>query len=200
MKKCFLTGLITLLPLAFTFWFVHLIFSLLTKPFTDLVKLIWPNAPQGMTPLLVIAFLFVLTLGIGFVARKFFFSHLLEWGDKILQSIPFVSKIYKTSKELIHSLFGENKSPFNQVVLVPFPYPGAYCIGLLTAPAPLGENKTSVFIPTVPNPATGYLVVSDRDQLIYLNISSEEAIKYVLSCGVIQPGSSQTGFIPTGEV
>jgi uncharacterized membrane protein len=171
----------------------------LTKPFTDFVRLVWTNAPKGVIPLLVLAFLFVLTLGIGFVARKFFFSHLLDWGDKILQSIPFVSKIYKTSKELIHSIFGEDKSPFNQVVLVPFPYAGAYCIGLVTAQAPTGENKTSVFIPTVPNPATGYLILSEKSNLIYLDISSEDAIKYVLSCGVIQPGSIQSGESQSGE-
>jgi len=191
MKKCFLTGLATLLPLAFTFWFVNLIFSLLTRPFADFVKLVWTGAPKGVIPLLVLVFLFALTFCIGVVARKFFFSHLLEWGDKILQSIPFVNKIYKTSKELIHSLFGEEASPFKQVVLVPFPYKGAYCLGLVTTAAPNGEEKTSVFIPTVPNPATGYLIISPRSELIYLDISSEEAIKYVLSCGVIQPGGER---------
>lgn len=192
MKKCFLTGLATLLPVAFTFWFIHLILALLTKPFTDFLTFVWGGSlpfTKGLSQVLVFVFLILAALVIGFVARRFFFSHLLQLGDRILHTIPFINKIYKTSKELVQSLFGETKTPFQQVVLLPFPYSGAYCIGLITAEAPNGDEKVSVFIPTVPNPATGYLVISPRSDLIFLKIPTEEAIKYVLSCGVIQPGS-----------
>lgn len=192
MKKCFLTGLATLLPVAFTFWFIHLILGLLTKPFTDFLTLVWGGhlpIPKGAVQILVLLFLILAALAIGFVTRRFFFSQLLRLGDQILHKIPFISKIYKTSKELVQSLFGENKTPFQQVVLVPFPYQGAYCIGLITADAPTSKGECTVFIPTVPNPTTGYLLISPREDLILLDIPTEEAIKYVLSCGVIQPGA-----------
>ncbi len=192
MKKCFITGLAALLPLAFTFWFIHLIVGLFTKPFTDGLRLIWGNSmpgAKGLSQILVVVFLFLAALLIGFVTRRFFFSQILYLADKFLHHIPFVNKIYKTSKELIHSLFGENKTPFRQVVLAPFPYPGAYCVGLVTADFFQGHDLVSVFIPTVPNPATGYIVILPRSELISIDISTEEAIKYVLSCGVIQPGA-----------
>lgn len=193
MKKCFLTGLVTLLPVAFTFWFVHLVLGLLTKPFTDILVIFWGESVPFATELsqiFVLVFLVLAALAIGFVTRRFFFDQILRWGDQLIHKIPFINKIYKTSKELIDSLFGETKTPFKQVVLIPFPYQGAYCVGLVTATAPNREDKLSVFIPTVPNPATGYIILSPKSELIFLDIPTEEAIKYVLSCGVIQPGSS----------
>lgn len=192
MKKCFLTGLVALLPIAFTFWFVNLVLGLLTRPFTDFIGLFGGDHlpfSKGLSQILVLVFLFFAALAIGFVTRRFFFDRLLRWGDQLIHAIPFINKIYKTSKELVTSLFGENKTPFKQVVLVPFPYKRAYCVGLVVADAPDKEDHLSVFIPTVPNPATGYLLVSPRSELIFLNLSTEEAFKYVLSCGVIQPGN-----------
>jgi uncharacterized membrane protein len=208
MKKYFFAGLVTLLPLAVTFWVIHFIVRFLTQPFQGVVVSFLNSFPgfAGHVPMgaariiseiliLIILFLFILVFG--FVARRYFFHQLLKFGDAILYKIPLVNKVYKTSKDIVQSLFNTSSKPFKQVVLLHFPYQGAYCLGLISSDAPatctdsLDSDMVSVFIPTTPNPTTGYLVMCRRTDLIYLKMKSEDAIKYVVSCAVIQPEMSQ---------
>jgi uncharacterized membrane protein len=114
-------------------------------------------------------------------------------GDRLLHKIPLINKVYKTSKEIVQSLLGTKKNAFKQAVMVPFPYKDAYCIGLISRNSPrtcseaLHDDMVSVFIPTAPNPTTGFLVLCKRSELIFLNMKSEDAIKYIVSCAVILP-------------
>jgi uncharacterized membrane protein len=199
MKKYFLTGLVTLLPLAVTIWFIRFVVEFLTNPFIDVtIAIIDHHLPTNFIrifaqlSILVSLFLFIFILG--FVARRFFFKSLLRLSDWILYQIPLVNKVYKTSKDIVKSLFSSTKGSFKQVVMVQFPYPGCYCIGLIAHDAPKacstnGDQKVSVFVPTTPNPTTGFLVMSHPADLIPLNMRSEDAIKYIVSCGVIAPES-----------
>ena len=200
MRKYFLTGLVTLLPLAVTIWVVHFFVNFLTKPFIGIVTLLTHRLPiaspqwiRTVSQLFILIGLFLLIWFLGFVARKFFFNQLIRLGDKILIKIPLVNKVYKTSKEIVKALFSPKEKAFQQVVMLPFPYQGCYCLGLIAREAPrtcsAAENDelVSVFIPTTPNPATGFLVMSHKSELIYLDMKTEEAIKYVVSCAVIQP-------------
>ena len=206
MKKYFLTGLVTLAPLALTLWVVQFVVNLLTRPFMGVMTSLLQQLPseyyktiqrdhllQTLCQILVLISLFLTVLFLGFVARKYFFKHLISTGDVILHKIPLVNKVYKTSKEIVQALFNSNTNSFKQVVMLPFPNQGCYCIGLIARTAPQtcshsqGEEMVSVFIPTTPNPATGFLVMSRKSQLIYLSMKSEDAIKYVVSCAVIQP-------------
>ncbi len=204
MKKYFLAGLVTLLPLAVTFWVIAFVVRFLTKPFEDLVVSLlntfpgFAKIPKGTAHLideiLILVFLFLFTLFLGFIARRFFFNRLIKFGDAILYKIPLVNKVYKTSKDIVRSLFSTQKQSFKQVVLLKFPYGGAYCLGLIASDAPKtcsgsmqSDELVSVFIPTTPNPTTGYLVLCNKSDLTYLKMKTEEAIKYVVSCAVIQP-------------
>ncbi len=204
MKKYFLTGLVTLLPLTVTIWVVHFFVNFLTKPFINLVSPLTDRLPiaspqiiRTISQVLILIALVALTWFIGFVARRFFFTHIIRLGDRILIKIPLVNKVYKTSKDIVKSLFGSKEKSFKQVVLLSFPYKGAYCIGLIAKDAPPTCSKArqnelvSVFIPTTPNPSTGYLTMCQRSDLIYLDMKTEEAIKYVVSCAVIQPEARQ---------
>lgn len=206
MKKYFLTGLVTLLPLAVTIWVVHFVVHFLTKPFVGIVKALANYLPIGsfgiitkehfiqtLSPIVVLVVIFLIMLFLGFVARQFFFWQMIRLGDRMMGSIPLVNKVYKTSKEIVKALFGSKAHSFKQVVMLPFPYHGCYCIGLIARDAPQVCSKAehdeliSVFIPTTPNPTTGFLVMCHKAELIYLDMKSEEAIKYIVSCGVIQP-------------
>jgi uncharacterized membrane protein len=201
MKKYFITGLVTLLPVAVTIWIVHFLIDHLTKPFLGLVMILTDRLPiassqliRTLSQLLILLSLFFLILFLGFTARRFFFNQILRLGDTFLDRIPLVNKVYKTSKEIVKSIFATEQRSFTQVVMIPFPYPGSYCIGLIAKKAPQACSEAehhelvSVFIPTTPNPSTGYLVMCQKSEMIYLNMKTEEAIKYVVSCGVIQPG------------
>lgn len=202
MKKYFITGLVTLLPLAVTIWVVHFFVDFLTKPFIGIVILLTDRLPiaspqliRTISQIFILVSLFLIVWFLGFVARKFFFNQMIQLGDRLLNKIPLVNTVYKTSKEIVKSLFGSEVKSLQQAVLIPFPYQGSYCVGLIARQAPNtcseagNETLISVFIPTCPNPATGFLVMCRKSELIYLSISTEEAIKYVVSCAVIQPGA-----------
>jgi len=205
MKKYFLTGLVTLLPLAITAWIAIIVVNFLTKPFMGIVETLLINIPilsvyvpepviQTISELFILIVLFLFTLFLGFVARRIFFYQLIRLGDKLLHKIPLVNKVYKTSKDIFSSFFNADKQSFQQVVMLPFPRKGCYCLGLISNEAPSTckdakkEEMVTVFIPTSPNPTSGYLILTKKSDLIFLKMKSEEAIKYVVSCAVIQPG------------
>jgi uncharacterized membrane protein len=207
MKKYFLTGLVMLLPLAVTIWVVTFVVRLLTKPFiglvTDLMRRLPHYGPlateQGirtLSEILILISLFLITLLLGLVARRFFFRSLLKIGDRLLNRIPLVSTVYKTSKEIIAALFAAKGQSFKQVVLIPFPYEGCYCLGLISGQSPrscaTSTEMISIFIPTTPNPMSGFLTMVPKENLIYLEMKSEDAIKYIISCAVIQPEPPRT--------
>ena len=204
MRKYFVTGLVTLLPLAITIWVVRFVVNFLTKPFIGMVTglthrlLLSPHLTRLLSQLVILLGLFLLMLFLGIVARKFFFGQMIRLGDRLLHRIPLVNRVYKTSKELVKSLFGANQKALKQVVMLPFPYPGCYVLGLVAKESPHTCSKSqkepllSVFIPTTPNPSSGFLVLSHQKDLIYMDMKVEEALKYVVSCAVIQPQERRT--------
>ena len=120
----------------------------------------------------------------------FFFGQL---SDKILNKIPLINKVYKTTQDIVKTLFITDKNSFKQVVMVPFPYKGTYSIGLVSRDSPetarqsVNKDLVSVFVPTTPNPTTGFLLLFKREDLILLDMKTEDAVKYIVSCGVILP-------------
>lgn len=147
-----------------------------------------------MSQLIILLGLALLILCLGIVAQWFFFHGLLSAGDRLLSKIPIVKKIYKVAKDLIQSLFMSDSSSFQQVVMAPFPYQGSYVLGLVAARAPetcsdaSGEEEMiSIFLPTAPNPSTGFLIMRPKSELIFLEMHSKDALKYIISCGVVPP-------------
>lgn len=137
--------------------------------------------------IIILISLFLFTLLLGWIARWFFIKSFFNLGDKILQKIPIVNKVYKTSKDIINSLFITDKNSFKQVVLTPFPDEDSYAIGLVSKKSPCSEDSLSVFVPTTPNPTSGFLLIYKKKDLIFLDMKTEEAIKYIISCGAIIP-------------
>ncbi|MBF8263285.1 MAG: hypothetical protein HW387_950 [Parachlamydiales bacterium] len=201
MKKYFITGLVTLLPFAVTVMSVIFVVNLLTQPFMGIVTHPLSLLPIGseklirtISQLLILVFLFFFTLGIGMVAQRFFFKALMKLGDRIVSKIPIVRKVYKTTKEIFQTLFASDKKSFEQVVMFPFPRKGSYVLGLISRNAPetcskAGSNPDmiTIFVPATPNPTSGFLIMRPRQDLIYLDMRSEDALKYVVSCGVVPP-------------
>lgn len=203
MKKYFLTGLVTLLPLAITVWVVHFVVNFLTTPFLGLLTAGARHLPpearhivHSLSQVIILLAIFFFTLILGFLARKFFFTSLIRLGDRLLARIPLFNKLYHTTKEITKALFGSSEKSFQQVVLLTFPNPNCYCLGLVAKQAPATcsqAEKTdlvSIFVPTTPNPTTGFLVMRNPKELIHLDMKADEAIKYVVSCAVIQPGKT----------
>ncbi len=205
MKKYILTGLATLLPVAVTLYVVAFVVRLLTQPFMGVVTRFLKSSNlhtpfnseteiRALAQVVILITLFLFIILLGSIARWFFVKSLIKLSDKIMQKIPIVNKVYKTTKEITHILFASNKNTFKQVVMIHFPDQESYCLGLVAREAPescsvAGSDMVSVFLPTTPNPMTGFMTLSPKKDLIYLDMKSEDAIKYVVSCGVVQPGT-----------
>jgi len=200
MRKYFGTGLVVLLPLALTFWIVSFIISILTTPFIGVAEALLravglnnvgflflspDQVLQHASTLLVLIFLFLVIVGIGAIGRHFFFKFLMKIGDRLLHKIPVISTVYKTSQELIQTILTTSNKSFKQVVLVPFPTAKSSAIGLVTRDDANEENRISVFVPTTPNPTSGFLIMFDRNEVVPLDMKVEEALRYVISCGVL---------------
>jgi uncharacterized membrane protein len=208
MKKYFITGLVLLLPLALTLAIVVFIFNLLTVPFLGIVRAVFDHyhlLEEGflllndmqiqnlVAKLLILVSLFLIVMLLGFIARWFFFKAFIKVAEYVVKRIPLVSSIYKTCQEVIKTIFTSKTKSFKQVVLVRFPHPNTYSIGLITREeipslAPTTHaDAVAVFVPTTPNPTSGFLVMFKPEDLIYLNMKVEDAFKYIISCGVISP-------------
>lgn len=212
LKRYFLMGVVTLLPLAVTLSTVVFAIDFLTHPFLGAVSSafgkmglsqldIWFfNSQQllryGSQFVILIALAFF-TLSLGFFTQWVFTNALLGIASQIIHRIPIVSAIYKTTQEIIKTLLVSNVDSFQQVVMVPFPGHQAYAVGLVAREAPpicsrgAQTNLVSVLVPTTPNPTTGFLVMYPQKDLIYLDIKPKEALKYIISCGVIIPGEDR---------
>ena len=200
MKKHFITGLVILLPLAVTIVLVAFIINILTQPFVGLIEQFlvgwkWYDQYRSAVHIILQIFLlfalFLFTVLLGFLARIVVFKSLLSVYDYILHRIPIIKTVYKATQQVIKTIFGSSSRSFKQVVMVPFPTQGAYCIGLVSSPSPtlctktVGTQLITVFVPTTPNPTSGFLMMYRENEVIYLDMKIEEAFKYIISCGVI---------------
>jgi len=206
MKKYFVTGLVILLPLALTIAIVFWVFNLLTEPFVDAMKVIFTHydllqngflflkasqIQQILSKIIILILLFSFTVFLGVLTRLFFFSYLMNTWNYLIDRIPLIRSIYKTCQDVINTIFTSNNNSFKQVVMVPFPNANTFAIGLVTRddlPSfKEGDDRRNiaVFVPTTPNPTSGFLVIFKEDDLIYLDMPIESAFKYIISCGVI---------------
>ena len=205
MKKYVMTGLVMLLPLALTLWIISSLIHWLTEPFVGIAERILSavgligtpilfisaeNVLLGLSQLLVLAALLSFIILIGAIGRHFFFRYLIRLSDAVLHKIPVISSVYKTSQELIQTLLTTDNRAFKQVVLVPFPNADCLSIGLVTREGPAAPHLIPVFVPTTPNPTSGYLIMFDRSKVTPLDMTVEEAFRYIISCGVLITNTS----------
>lgn len=207
-KKNLITGLVILLPIAVTIALLSFLINLFTAPFVDLVSsfltkfqisssgflfLSSQEVIRYISKLLVLCLLFFITVLLGMLTRWFVIHSLLSLTDKILKKIPVINTVYKASQEITKTFFKNDQTSFKQVVMVPFPRKETYALGLVSKESPgscselVGSQLISVLVPTTPNPTSGFLLMVDQKDLIYLDMKPEDAIKYVISVGVLTP-------------
>jgi uncharacterized membrane protein len=197
LKKYFITGLLIWIPLVITLWVLKLIVDTL-----DQSLLLLPEALRtenwlgihipGLGAILTIAIVFAT----GVFARNFFGAQLVELWHDILHRIPVVNSIYSSVKQISDTLFSSSGQAFRKALLVQWPHPGTWTIAFLTG-APGGEvaghvpaDCLSVYVPTTPNPTGGYFVIVQRKDAIELDMTVDQALKYVISMGVVPPLSA----------
>lgn len=196
-RRWLLAGLLVLVPLAVTVWLLNWIIGTLDQTLQILPgdwhpdKLLGVHIP-GFGVLLALA----IVLSIGAIASNFFGRKLVSWWDALLSRIPIVRSIYSSVKQVSDTLFSENGNAFRKALLVQWPREGVWTIGFQTG-MPGGDvanhlqgEYLSVYVPTTPNPTGGYFVMLKKTDCIELKMSVDEALTYVISMGVVVPGSA----------
>lgn len=196
-RRWLLAGLLVLVPLAVTVWLLNWIIGTLDQTLQILPgdwhpdKLLGVHIP-GFGVLLALA----IVLSIGAIASNFFGRKLVSWWDALLSRIPIVRSIYSSVKQVSDTLFSENGNAFRKALLVQWPREGVWTIGFQTG-MPGGDvanhlqgEYLSVYVPTTPNPTGGYFVMLKKIDCIELKMSVDEALTYVISMGVVVPGSA----------
>lgn len=207
-KTIFLAGLLFIVPIGFTVFILSFLFTKLDSLFTPLLSRIliyFGYAGYVNYHLPGLGFVLALTIIflVGLLTKNFIGKRLVLLGEKIVEKIPFVSSLYTGAKQVIEAVATSRKGAFRQVVLVEYPRKGIYCIGLITCEA-RGEiqDKTerdivNVFLPTTPNPTSGYLLFFPREDIMYLNMTVDDALKLVVSGGIVAPNNySKTAALP----
>lgn len=214
MKKSFTSGLIILLPIVLTVMIVNFFVNLLTQPFLQLTNHFLEELIAFPQPLILFhqstlitlssKILILLIIGgfiilIGLFGELFLINLFFRFSHFLLTNLPIVNKVYQICQEVVSSLFSSTSKQFSLVVLAPFPQSQSFCIGLvanemINLEKSLNQSETliSVFIPGTPNPTVGYLLMYKREELIFLNMSVEEAMKFIVSCGIVMPIQKQS--------
>ena len=200
MRKYFITGLLVLVPLVITLWVLNIIIGtldqslLLLPPQWRPELLLGFNLP-GVGTVLTLLIIFIT----GVVTRNFVGNRLVKLWELLLQRIPVVSSIYSSVKQVSDTLFSSSGNAFRKALLVQYPREGIWTIAFQTG-VPGGDVKNhlagdyvSVYVPTTPNPTSGFFLMLRREDTIELDMSVDEALKYIVSMGVVAPPA------PTGK-
>jgi len=201
-KKYLITGLLVWLPLTVTIWVLQAVLGVLDGVFGAVLsasQALLPNAAHApieslrRVPGLGLVVLVAALLLTGAFAANMFGQWWLRQGNRLLNKIPIVKSIYNSVKQVSDTLFSSSGQAFREAVLVQYPRPGAWTIAFVTGRPSgevaqhIGSEHVSVYVPTTPNPTSGFFLMLPRAEVLKLRMSVDEALKYVISMGVVGP-------------
>jgi uncharacterized membrane protein len=207
-KKYFITGLLIWIPVVITAWVLNLLVStmdqtLLLLPEQWQTKQLLGVHIPGMGVIITLIVVFVT----GLLAANFIGRRVVSVWDGILTRIPVVKSIYGGVKQVSDTLFSSTGQAFRKALLVQYPREGAWTVAFLTG-TPGGDvvnhlhgEYVSVYVPTTPNPTSGFFLIFRRSDVIELDMSVDDALKYIVSMGVVPPGSGKrkVASLPLGQ-
>ena len=197
LRNIFLTGFLITLPIAITIFILTFLFKsldTLSPVFTHWLILLGAPIPEGYRiPFLGVVMTFVIVFLVGAVTTNIFGKKILHLWEKFIERIPFVRRIYKGTKQVVSSFATMDTKSFTKVVLIEFPRKGAHAIGFVTGKTRgeikhiTSDNHLKIFVPTTPNPTSGFIIFAEPTEFIELDMSIEEGIKFVISGGIVSP-------------
>ncbi|MDO8777526.1 MAG: DUF502 domain-containing protein [Burkholderiaceae bacterium] len=202
MKKYILTGLLVWLPLTITIWVLMHVLGVLDGVFAGLVIAAQTVLPESLRPgleslrsipgLSAIVMVLVL-LFTGLAVTNFAGQWIVDQSNRLFSNIPIVKSIYTSVKQVSDTLFSSSGQAFRHAVLVQYPRAGSWTIGFVTG-SPSGEvaqhlsaDHITLYVPTTPNPTSGFMLIVPRSDVVELKMSVDEALKYIISMGVVAP-------------
>ena len=194
MRKYLVAGLLVWIPLVITGWVLKLLVDTMDQTLLLLPPHLQTEALFGFhVPGMGVILTLLIVLGTGMLAANFFGKKLLAWGDAILQRIPIVRSLYGGVKQISDTLFSSDGKAFRRAVLVRYPQRDTWTVALLTGEPHhevsdhLGFENYAVFVPTTPNITAGFFLIVPRKDVIPLEMSVDQALKYIISMGVAEP-------------
>ena len=198
LRRYFVTGLIVITPVGATWLVLQWIFRRLDSILGGPLAAILPVRIPGLGLLLLL----VLIMIVGWLAYQTAGRQLIHWWDALLVRFPLTARIYRASSQIVQTLMGSQQRVVRQVVLVPFPMPGSWAVAFVTneqTVAELGADEyVNVFLPTTPNPTSGYMLIVRKDQIRDAGLSVEEAMKLIISGGAVQHHETEPAARPAG--
>jgi uncharacterized membrane protein len=195
-RNAFLSGLLLLAPLAVTlmvfFWLIEAVGGRVRPLYDHLLPESLAGIPY-MWDILATGIVFILITGLGFLSRYFLGKYLLGVGERFLETIPGVNSVYGSVKQIVQTFSSQNRNLFTKVVLIQFPRPGMYAIAFLTnkaqgePQAKTTEEVWTLFVPTTPNPTSGFLIMVPKSEIVELDMSVGDGMKFVISGGAVVP-------------
>lgn len=190
-KTLFINGLIFLLPITITFALFSFFFNLVKSWLVPLRKLNMPilEAIPHHEILLIILFILI----IGMLLRFFILKPLIEFLEEILERLPLIRTVYGGVKQLVHAFSSQDQLSFKKIVIVEFPLKGIYSVGFLTSQVPhqiapkTDKIYVNIYIPTTPNPTTGFFVMVPEGEYMETDLTRQEATALIISGGILQP-------------
>lgn len=205
----FITGIIIALPIAVTIFVFMVLIRNVGTPVSQTVFVplfrnldaALPHSGLGIAMLdllsTLVVVLFITALGI---ASKFLLARwIIDAGERVINKIPVVGVVYRTVKQIVDTFSKQNKAVFQAAVMVEFPSKGLRSIGFLTGEAKgeirerTGGDYANVFVPTTPNPTSGFLIVVPKSEIVYLDMTVGEAMKLIISGGAVAPEAKKSG-------
>ena len=194
MRKYFITGLLILVPLAITAWVLNLVISTMDQSLLFVPERWQPrtlfgfNIP-GLGTLLAVVIIFLT----GLLTNNLVGNYVLRVWEKLLKRIPLVNSLYSSVKQVSDTLLSSSGNAFRKAVMIPYPHQNSYTIAFLTG-TPGGDVKNhlvgdyvSVYVPTTPNPTSGFFLMMARKDVVELDMTVDAALKYIVSMGVVAP-------------
>lgn len=188
-RRWFFAGLLIWIPLGGTLLAVRFLFNLL-----DVGILLLPTSLRPTFPGVGVVLSLLLVFGTGALAANYLGNQLLTWVEAAVGRIPLVRSLYGGMKKLAENVLSENSSAFKKVVMVEWPRAGMWTIGfqagerIAEIERRVGRPMVTVFVPTTPNPTSGFIMTVPRDEVTVLDMSIEDGMRYVISLGVVAPG------------
>ena len=192
-KYYILTGLFSILPLAATYWIIVKLFQFFSRPGTSIVNFIFtdnipPYVPQLSGFILTLMFIYFIGLLVSNVLGK----RIIVWVENVLSRIPIVNSVYRTIKQITTSLSGPNRQAFKKVVFIEYPRKGIWTLTMVTGESTNenGDAYYHIFVPTTPNPTSGYMLYVPQRDAQETNMTIEEGLKIIISGGMLAPNKN----------
>lgn len=195
LRTYFLTGLVVASPVGITIYLALAFIDLIDRNIKPLIPAAYNPETYLPFPLpgIGLVFLFFMLTILGFFAANFLGKSLIRVGERILNRMPIVRSVYNTLKQIFETVISEDAVSFQDVVLVEYPRKGIWAIAFVSGEntgevqAKMQDDVVNVFLPTTPNPTSGFLLFVPRKDVIYLDMSPDEGAKYVISAGLVDP-------------